>query len=410
VPHLSGRAWVVALQLAALAVIAGRIWTRLVPAVEADMAFAAFSTAARLFLDHPHVLPNVYDNAWFIDQVHRHGFPHVNDVYNINPPMMGVLVTPLALMPAGLARFFWPAVNVAALAVGADLLRRTLALPARATLPLLAVLTLAEPVGFHFEKNQIYLILFAWLCLFVLAWTRGSTVRAGVALSLMLTFKTAGAWIFLQRLIRRDWVLVRAAVVTSVTLIMLSLALTGTDVWLAYLARLPELATSPVRYVPAYQTTAGVFGHLLVHDPQWSRAPIVNAPVLAAVLAAAAFLVSLALTVHAEPSPSTHRETRALHAALISSLVVTNSPFAEEHHYVLVLPSLVIAWWWLARLPRPRLWSWWITLAVATVALVVPLPYEAPMFADGAWAVLAYPRVWGAYALWAWLLVALRRF
>jgi hypothetical protein len=397
----------VLLHVASLGVIGWVIWTRLVPAVAGDMAFAAFRTAAELFLNEPHALLNLYDNAWFAEAVHRHGFPHVNDVYNINPPMMGVLVTPLALIPRGVARLVWPAVNVAALAIGVELLRRALDLPRRLTLPLVAVLMLTEPVGFHFEKNQIYLILFAWVSAFVLAWTCRAPAWAGASLSLMLTCKTAGAWIFLQRLIRRDWTLVGAAVATALVLIVPSLALTGTDVWLVYAARLPDLATSPVRYVPAYQTTTSLFGHLLVYDAQWNTAPIANAPALALVLTAMAFLASLVLTIRAEPAAGAVKETRALHVALMSSLVVTNSPFAEEHHYVLALPSLVIAWWWLAR--SERAWPWWAGLAASTAALAAPLPYESPRLTDGAMAIFAYPRVFGAYALWAWLLVALRR-
>jgi hypothetical protein len=208
-------------------------------------------------------------------------------------------------------------------------------------------------------------------------------------------------------------------VVTSIVLVALSLALTGADVWLAYVSRLPELVTSPARYVAAYQTTAGLFGHLLVYDARWNPAPIAHLPARAAALSAAAFLAGLVITLRAEPATAANHDRRALHVALMASLVVTNSPFAEEHHYVLVLPSLVIAWWWVAlgtvsvtpvtgNVPAVtwRRWGSCAALAAATIALVAPLPYEAQALTDGAMAILAYPRVYGACLLWAWLLFA----
>jgi hypothetical protein len=42
-----------------------------VPAVAGDMAFAAFQTPAWLSVNEPHALPNIYDDAWFTDQVRR---------------------------------------------------------------------------------------------------------------------------------------------------------------------------------------------------------------------------------------------------------------------------------------------------------------------------------------------------
>jgi hypothetical protein len=91
---------------------------------------------------------------------------------------------------------------------------------------------------------------------------------------------------------------------------------------------------------------------------------------------------------------------------MLSSPIVSMAPVAEGYHYVLVLPSLVVAFWWAARQgvgPRS-----WLVLSAITLLLIVPLQYFAiPSFRDGWRAVFAYPRVFGALALWTWLAGAL---
>jgi hypothetical protein len=42
-------------------------------------------------------------------------------------------------------------------------------------------------------------------------------------------------------------------------------------------------------------------------------------------------------------------------------------------------------------------------LAIAIALLAAPLPYRDPALDEGWLALLAYPRVYGAWLLWAWL-------
>jgi hypothetical protein len=393
-------------QAAAIAVVGAQIRAHVVPAVQRDGAFATYYTAASLVVDAPQWLPSIYDNGWFNRQIHATGFPHINDIYNVNPPTMGVMLAPLALLPVAVARLVWVGLNLGALVGGVALLCRGLGLTRGWILPLVALAALTEPVRHHFARNQAYLLLFAGLCAFIRSWLSSRTDRAGVALGLMLGFKTAGAWILLLGMLRRDWRLVGAAVVTGAGLILLALPLTGVAVWAAYVQRLPDLATMPTRYVTAYQTVVGLFGHLLVFDARWNPGPFMTLPLAAAVISGAIIVASLLLSLAVRPRGDDCR-ARAVHVAMMAALVVTISPFAEEYHYVLVLPSLAVAWWWAL---STRLGAaWWAALAAATSALVLPLPYEHPMFNAGLMAVFAYPRVYGAYLLWGILLMAVRR-
>jgi hypothetical protein len=395
------------LQIASIGIICFEVQSRLVPAVARDVTFATFHTAARLVLDAPNELPNLYRNDWFNDQLHRHGFPHLRDVYFGNPPTTAALLTPLALLPVTIGRVVWAVVNLAALIGGMAALLRALRIPLRWTAPLVALAALTAPVGLHFERNQLYLMLFGLLCWLISAWLNDRRRWSGVALGILLTFKTAGAWLFLARFVRRDWVFVGAAAGVAAALVVALLPITGIDVWRTYLSHLPQLVSMPMRYVTAYQTLAGLVGHLFVFDPQWNPRPLVDLPVVASVLSLTIFLASLLVSLRCEPPPDAPRSTRAVHLAMLLALVVTNTPFAEDYHYVLVLPSLIVAWWWFGQ-DRPGPF-WMSSLAVATLALMAPLPYKHPLLADGALAVFAYPRVYGAFLLWGWLLRALSR-
>jgi hypothetical protein len=395
------------LQLAALGVVFLIVAVRLVPAARNDVSFAAFYTAARVFVDQPANLSRIYDNDWFNDQVHQHGFPHLDDIYNVNPPTLGVALMPLAAVRPAVGRWAWPALNLVALVAGVALLLRAFEIPLRWLLPVVAIAALTEPVAQHFERNQIYLILFALVCVMVSAWVAGRRGAAGAMLGTLVGGKTACGWFALERLFCRDWRTIGAAMASAAVIVAASLAVAGTQVWTAYVVHLPYLATAPQRYVTAYQTVTSLFGHLFVFDARWNRSPIVDVPVLATALTALVVLASLGLSIRYDAPRQAGFDARALSIAMGLSLVVANAPLGEDYHYVLVLPSLFIAWWALVR--RSAAAASWAWLGLATLALVAPWDYKNPALNGGAWALLAYPRVYGSYLLWAWLVVALRR-
>ena len=59
------------------------------------------------------------------------------------------------------------------------------------------------------------------------------------------------------------------------------------------------------------------------------------------------------------------RHLQILVLALFLSLGVTNVPVAEDYHYVLILPSIIIAWWWALRSRPSRLWWGILLMAIA---------------------------------------------
>jgi hypothetical protein len=69
---------------------------------------------------------------------------------------------------------------------------------------------------------------------------------------------------------------------------------------------------------------------------------------------------------------------------------------------VLIFPAVVVAWWWAVRV-RVRLPSR-LALGACTALLSAPqVYYSSRHLRDGWTALLAYPLLFGAFGLWAWL-------
>jgi hypothetical protein len=71
-------------------------------------------------------------------------------------------------------------------------------------------------------------------------------------------------------------------------------------------------------------------------------------------------------------------------------------PQSLDYHYVLAIFPIVVL---LSRLhERPKSTSF-VMLGLATFAIAAALPYNSPRLADGAIAMLAYPKLYGALIL-----------
>jgi hypothetical protein len=94
-------------------------------------------------------------------------------------------------------------------------------------------------------------------------------------------------------------------------------------------------------------------------------------------------------------------------AALIPLSIVL-LPVAEEHHFVILLIPIFSLIDDLRQHPPAAggLSLDYIWLGIALCLLVVPIRYDDLALSVGWWALLAYPRLYGAWLIW---LVALRR-
>jgi hypothetical protein len=412
---LSRRNLLTSLALAALALYVAL--AALPIARNGALTFAAYYAAAHVLVARPAEMSRVYDNTWFAAQVSESGFVGIHEVFEVQPPTMSLLALPVVWLPPLSARLVWTLLSLLWLLAGLGLLARALGQPALWGL-------WALPIGLAYgatletiQTGQAYLLLFFLLCLVGWALARQqadwrSEASAGLALGLMLILKTAGAWLWPLLLLAGRWRALAYAALLAASIALASLPWIGAASWLAYIERLPELAMAPRRFVTAYQTTTSLFGHLLVYDAQWNPTPVADAPLMAQALTFAVLLLTLALSAYWGRLNDSRREVRVLTLALFTSLIVTSAPFGEGYHYVLVLPALLVAAWWAW---RSGVWystgSWmiWGALALVALLLAAPLPYKSPALAVGWLALLAYPRVYGAYLLWLVLALMLRR-
>jgi hypothetical protein len=416
----------------AAGVIAGYLILVVRPTARGGGSFAVYYIAASLLAHQPSALARVYDDAWFAAQLNPINPPGVYDIFFYNPPTMSLLMLPLVGLTPQTARLIWTVLGVVLLLGGLMLLARGLALRARWGLWAMPLALLYAPVTENLQAGQVYLLLFFLLC--AAFWglaqpklagrrqqvadanepTAGSLrlatcnlrpdMVAGLALGLMLALKLAGAWLWPPLLAAGRWRALAWAGVVVGGLALISLPFIGVSAWRSFFALLPDSLADPRRTVTAYQTVAGLFGHLFDYDARWNPAPLVDAPWAARAQALAvtfgALVLSMRWSRRAAPS-------WPLNMALYMALVVTNAPFAEGYHYVLTLaPLLVAGWWaWRARLG----WFAWGALALAALLLGAPLSYKAPGIQAGWYALAAYPRVYGAYLLWGWIAWALTR-
>jgi hypothetical protein len=378
-------------------------------------AHAAYYTAAVLLAHSSGDIGPIYEDAWFRAQIPRAGSFTNSDVFNIQPPTMSLILLPLVWLPPSTAQVVGAVIRLLLLPLGLMLLARTLRLSSIWGIWALPVCLLASPLHSEFRLGQVYLLLLFLLCLFFWAMERGlgsgressaGDWVAGAALGTAFILKSAFVWLWpLLLLGGRGKALFRGAVWAAL-LGLVSLPWVGVGVWQDYLHRLGQGVENRL-HVTAYQTVVSLFGHLLTYDAYWTPAPVAHAPLLGRVLALGVMLTALILSLRWGRLADARHEVRMLTLALYTAPIVANAPVAGNHHYLLVLPAMLVACWWGWR-RRPGRLAWEI-LALAALLIFAPLPYQSWRFDAGWLALCAYPRVYGAYLLWAWLGWALRQ-
>jgi hypothetical protein len=323
---------------------------------------------------------------------------------------MALIVLPLLPLAPVPARLVWSVVSMLMLLGGLMVLARSLDLSVLWGVWAAPFCLLYVPIRENLSLGQAYLLLFLALC--VLFWAivmprqaerHGHVAQAvgGVALGLVLIVKTALVWLWPLLFLARRWWLLFSAVATAAAVALLTLPWIGLETWRVYATLLPTLAIAPLRYVTAYQTVTSLLGHLLVYDAQWNPTPVADWPLAARGLTLAVQLATLGGTAALAQLNSPRHDVRALSLAFAAALCIANAPLGEGYHYIAVLPSLLVAGWyaWRARLG----WRAWAVLLAAAALLGADLPYKSPQLMAGWLALLAYPRVYGAYLLWGWL-------
>jgi hypothetical protein len=367
--------------------------------------FPGYYTAARLVLEGRWDR-RVYDDTWFARETLAATDGRIGEIYRPNPPVASLIVLPFAAFDVLTARRAWLAVEVGLLIAAWLLL--VAAIPSLRAPPLaLGLLALAlawAPLGTDILMGQVYLPLLALHAGALLGLRSGpgrgrGGAGAGVALGAAVATKLAAIPWLLALLARGERRAVVVALGTAAALAALTVGFAGPEGWSTFATTAWDDLTAdrPSLAVTAYQSTAGLLRHLLAPDATWNPGAVANLPLVARGLgfAVSAWAILVTVLVARRGRPD-----------LVAGMAVCGGLLAlgvaQEYAYTLLLLPATVA---LGRCTEPtgegRGRTAWLAVAIALVA--APLPYRAPALDDGWLALLAYPRVYGAWLLWAWL-------
>jgi len=384
--------------LGAVVLVAGWRFATLVAraAVRPSACFGAHYTLARL-LANGEDLSLTYDDTWFAGQSGRFT-PGVTDI-NVNPPTTALVLLPLAGLEYTGARIAWTALSLVLLAVTLPWLLREARLPWPWALGFVALTLVYQPLAANFHVANVYVLLLALATAAWYGYRAGNEVVLGIALGLMLVIKLAGGLLWVLALSERRWRALAWGAATVAAVALGSLPWIGVGAWRADAAALAVAATRPERAVTAYQSVTGFFHHFFAPDPVWNPAPLLNAPGVAFLGPWVALLALIGAGLWV--ARSRPRDDRVFAAFVIAGVVA--SPMSLDYTYtMLLLPSAIALAWALER----RSPMAWVLLAAAFLPVAADLPYRSPGLDHGAWALLAYPKLYGALLLWAALLGA----
>jgi hypothetical protein len=363
--------------------------------------FPTYYVAARLVAEGQWT-PRVYDNDWFAAEVQARTPNGIGEVFAPNPPSAALLLLPLAWLDIVTARQVWLWLSLLLLLITTVLLARRVAGTRPWTRAAIAALPFVfAPLHENFRLANVYGFL---LCLFTLTLVRLPRSRpaaAGTALGLAAGTKLSGSPLWLLLAVRGRWRELIVGGGVALLLVAISIPLTGLASWQRFLSVLLEHAAEPGWAAGlSFQTTPSFFQHAFRPDAQWNPQPLWVLP--GWVARACTGAVSLAtLGVFAWKARTAEMEV-AFAAAVTLGVVLL--PFAEEYHYALLVLPLSVARGQLGRGGRPRAALW---LAIIWVLLAVPWPYKDPWLNLGWHALLGYPRLYGGWLLWGWLMAAM---
>ena len=348
--------------------------------------FVSYFAAARLLVTGQ-LGPSAYDDAWFGAYVKTITGSNVLEIFIPNPPTMSLMAAPVSMFSHQTARAIWLFASVTAFALATLALLRLR--PRAAGVPsiaIAAVMMLNPSVFANIRVGQGYLIIFALLAATAVHLLRGRAGSAGVSLGLAAILKLSGLGLLAIVAIQRRRRVLTYALLTAAILAIAITPFIDARMWIAFPQAVRDFTVRPTGSVTAYQTTLGMFRHVCAADPAWNPVPAANCSAVAFVMPWTLLAIASAVTAVAALR---NREAIAGWIAAGVCLSELVQPAAPEPHFVLLAIPLAL-------IDMPL----WIFTIVA-VLMIVPLEWTAERFTTGWWAVMAYPRLYAAWMLWA---------
>ncbi len=374
------RGWVSAWALAT-AILAGATYYS---AATVTHGFIAYYAAARL-LTHGFLGPGAYDDVWFGAFLQQLTGTSIRDIFTPNPPSMALMALPVAAFEHGFARALWLSGSVVLFAAAVFALASERGKDGTVPVAALVLAMLAPAVFTNIRIGQGYLIIFALLGAAVVWLSRQASIAGGALLGFALGLKLSGTALVLVLAAERRWRALAAAGAAALAPVLAVTPFIDKTLWFQYPDIVREFVQRPAGSVTAYQTTLSLFRRICVADPEWNPSPAASCEPLAFVapyaLVGLAALLTL-LFVHRSP------HARAGLAAGVALTLLALPAAAEAHFVLLGIPLLLV--------PMKT-----AEIAAIALLLVVPLEITAERFTAGWSVLLAYPRLYAAWLLWA---------
>lgn len=309
----------------------------------------------------------------------------VREIYAPNTPAAALLALPLVWLPPMAARSIWLGLTVVALLAAVSWLAIGAAGRRTPLLPLWTAAALVSPaVLANIRTAQAYVVLFAAVVAVIWMLSRGWDAAAGLILGAVFVIKpTIGPLLLMLLWIGRYRTVVWSAA-AAIAIVLVTIPLAGVEAWLEWPGVARAFVARPSTNVTAYQTTTSLMRHVC---GECGQAAAILPPLIAA--------SALAMTLWKVRRTA---QRLAIAAGICLSLLAT--PIAEDHQFVLLaIPIFILA----ADAPELRVW-----LVLAVLLLWLPPAWTWERFTAGWWALLAYPRLFATWGLWALTIVAVR--
>jgi hypothetical protein len=336
--QLRSKAPALALIAFLLAYSAAGIWTALRGnAVD----FAVYYLSAQALRDGADVY--ALDDADWASLAAEHGIAEHTRPY-LYPPLTAGAVALFADQPYRTVLSLWNALSIGALLLSGLALSR---LMSERWIDPLVFIALASyvPIWTTIYAGQVNTFVLLGIALFLRLATRQQPLAAGASLAASWLIKPLTAPLLAYLVWRRDARVLLGAAGGLVAAAMVSIALTGPQTGLNYLAHAGQLSTlsfglAPVPY-PPNQSVFGFFGRLLTRN---GFAPaLVDSPELARLFAIGVSALMLA-GVAVAARPRRDANTMALETGLVLVTINLVVPTSWYHHAVIAIVPMLLAW------------------------------------------------------------------
>lgn len=365
-------------------------------------SFPAYYTASRLVIEG-HWSAQVYDDAWFEARVLEMTQGRVSDHFSLHPPTTSLLLVPIAWLDLITARVVWQIFNLALLCAALWLTAQALEIRGTAWRALFFSFACVYPaLAENIRVGQVYVLV---LFLFALAlWSelRAKHLLAGIGLGIAAGIKLSGAPIWLVLAVRREWRGLLWSIAAAAASALLGLVAFGWEGWLAFFERVLDYSKPvPLAAHVAFQTTPSFFQRMFVASSEFNPTPLFHAPTLAPILNVLILVLAFAVMLWFARSASF---PFAFGAAVTSGVILF--PMATEYHYTLLLIPLAVMF---RQILEHRQWLDIIGLTAILILLCMPFDWNASRWSMREMMLFAYPRLYGGWLLWLWLIRAIKQ-